>query len=169
MVKHMKSVWFLLAPLMWVLLSCQQTTEPSDNHAPVIGNIVFSADTIAPGGTSRVSASVVDVDGDSLTSYWQSDAGTVTSNGAKAQWTLPADTSGFYWIYYRVSDAAGAYDEDSATVWVHPDGFYNQPPVIERISFSADTAIAGNAVRVYISACDPDGDDFTQYWDSDIA
>jgi hypothetical protein len=76
------------------------------NTAPVINSLSAAPESIWPSGTTSVTCSASDANGDSLSYSWSADAGTVSGSSSTATWNAPA-TGGAYQVSCQVSDGRG--------------------------------------------------------------
>jgi hypothetical protein len=87
------------------------------NHPPVVGRILARPRKITLNGTTEVTCSASDPDGDSLTYQWSAPAGWFSGSGARVVWhalALPMDVA----LTCRVSDGRGGVATDSVRVRV---------------------------------------------------
>ncbi|MBU0701808.1 hypothetical protein KKE26_11060, partial [bacterium] len=94
------------------------------NQPPVIGSLTAVPTTLAPGGTSTITCTATDPNGDPLGYTWTPDAGTILGTGSQVAWITPLP-SGTYSVTCSVSDGKAGTSSNSVSVVVT-----NQPPVI---------------------------------------
>ena len=97
-----------------------QLGSTSNNLAPqVITGVSMSSPTIVAGQTSTASLVAHDLDGNTLTTTWSAEAGSITSAGV---FTAPSSVSAptYYHITAQVSDGLGGVTNSYGTVLVTP-------------------------------------------------
>lgn len=87
------------------------------NHEPTIERLVASPRRIDLGGTTTITCSASDPDGDSLSYDWSTQFGTLTATDFAATWSAPA-IEGFYYIFCTMTDPRGARAKDSTVIIV---------------------------------------------------
>jgi hypothetical protein len=85
------------------------------NHTPGIAGLAADPDTVDPTGSSTISCTATDVDGDSLAYAWHPQAGTISGTGNQVVWDAPA-SPGDYSIVVTVTDERGLSASDTACV-----------------------------------------------------
>jgi hypothetical protein len=100
-----------------IVVTAGQATNVGDyiNHNPVINSITANPARIDPGGSTTISVSVSDVDGDPLSYSYSATVGTVVGSGSTALYTAPT-TSDTYRIDVVVSDGNGGTAQGSIFV-----------------------------------------------------
>jgi hypothetical protein len=149
-------------------------TEPPPpvNHAPEI-TVAPSATTtpVAEGGTTLLSVTAEDPDGDSLGYAWTqtspaSPQGTFSSRTTRnPTWTAPAVSADTVFTFsVSVTDGQGGSAMQTCQVTV-THLTVNRPPVVSAtITVSPAMPVAGGLVTLSITASDPDGDPLTITW-----
>ena len=85
------------------------------NSPPIISSVVASLNgtpvfRVAPGATVQVVASASDPDGDALSFQWFTPYGPLSAaTSSNISWTIPADDTGFEYLFVRASDGKGGY------------------------------------------------------------
>jgi len=87
------------------------------NNPPIITSVTPGSATVPPGGSTSVTCTATDPDGDPLTYGWQASLGTITGTGSSVTWQAPA-TAGIYSIQCDVEDGRGGHDDQSINVEV---------------------------------------------------
>ncbi|MCK4295737.1 MAG: laminin G, partial [Candidatus Marinimicrobia bacterium] len=90
----------------------------SINHAPVITKITATPGVINLGGTSEITCTAEDPDGDTLDYYWFSEYGNLNYSDSIANWTAP-EIEGYYFVICEINDGHGGEDIDSVGIVVH--------------------------------------------------
>ena len=101
--------------MMLVLISCDDNSVESKNHAPEISILVANPDTVIIGQTSVITCTASDNDNDSLTYSWQSTSGNINGSGFSINWTAPS-SEGIYSISCTVEDGNGGDEFKSIKV-----------------------------------------------------
>lgn len=133
------------------------------NAYPVINSIVAVPNTVNIGGTSTVSVSAVDPDGDTLTYAWTVPSGWTIQSGqgtSQISVTAPAQYANGGTINVNVSDGYGGIANGS----VYIRTISNSYPVINSISVYPAPANIGGTITVSTTAMDQDGDALTYAW-----
>ena len=144
----------------------------SNNHAPEV--TVPPAPTSTPiseGGTTLLSVTAQDPDGDSLGYAWTQTSpatpqGTFSSRTIRNPvWTAPAVTADTVFTFQvTITDGQGGSTSGTCQVTV-THLVVNRPPVVSAsITVSPSAPVAGEAVTLSITASDPDGDPLTISW-----
>lgn len=87
------------------------------NNNPVITSVTPGSATVPPGGSTSVTCTATDPDGDPLTYGWQSSLGTISGTGSSITWQAPM-TQGIYSIQCDVEDGRGGNAHKSTNVEV---------------------------------------------------
>ncbi len=82
------------------------------NSEPNIQKIEADPRKIDLGASSKINCIAEDLDGDSLTYFWSSSFGMISSEGKSIEWEAPA-AEGNYFVTCEVSDGRGGIDTDS--------------------------------------------------------
>ncbi len=117
-------------------VSCFVT--PDLNKSPVISQLVATPNTIAFGGTSTLSVTASDPDGDTLTYQWSNSTGggIITGTGSSVTFTA-GQTEGTYTIYVTVSDGKGGSAKQDVYVYVTASTQNNPPSTPTGVAASA--------------------------------
>lgn len=113
------SMGFIKNHLLATALLGVVASESWANVPPSISSIVPESQEVLLGQTVSVSAQVSDPDGDALSFFWSASGGTITGSGLFVSWTAPL-LGGTYGITLTVTDASGAADTRSASLWAVP-------------------------------------------------
>jgi hypothetical protein len=142
----------------------------SFNTSPQMASLGATASQLAVGQTTSVSASVSDLDGDSLSYSWSATCAGAWSNASSssAQFTpsaLPADTCNNCELTISVSDGRGGRTAGTLALCVSdspaPQHF---PPLILSASGSSLTATPGQVITYEVAAIDPEGSALSFSW-----
>jgi hypothetical protein len=133
------------------------TIAPS-NQPPTISSLTADPTAVPAGGTSTITCTASDPDGDPLTYSWSATGGTISGSGSQVTWTAP-QTIGTYTIICTVSDGKGGTAEESVDVTTG-----NQPPTISLLTAEPQTILPGGTSTITCTASDPDGDPLTYSW-----
>jgi len=130
-----------------------------------------SATPIAEGGTTLLSVTGTDPDGDSLGYAWTQTSpatpqGSFSSRTVRNPvWTAPAVASDTVFTFeVTITDGQGGYITATCQVTVTHITVNRPPNVSATISVSPAMAVAGEVVTLSITASDPDGDPLTIAW-----
>ena len=139
----------LLAALLVLPLGCgdDNSTNSTQNRAPVINSVTASPSTVNPGGTSTVTVSASDPDGDVLTYTFNAAFGSVTPSGNTATWTLPTNPSP-YTITATVSDGKASVQGEAGVTVIPPP-----TQIVGNLSLPIGTSgdLANTRVAIYTS------------------
>ncbi len=94
-------------------------TKTSQNQPPIINSIVANPGTVSTGGTSTISVSASDPEGDPLSYSWLANGGTLSSSTGPGPitWTAP-NTQGIYTITVYVTDNKPGHSPVSKSVTI---------------------------------------------------
>ena len=148
---------------IFILNGCdgdENGTGPS-NESPVIISLIANPTIVEINGTSIITCTANDPDGDNLTYIWEASGGSISGTGSSVNWTAP-NTGGTYLVSCTVDDGNGGQDFEFVNIIVTE----NEDPVI--VSLIADpTSIEINETSlITCTAYDPDGDNLTYIWES---
>lgn len=129
------------------------------NHQPAITNLIAEPPRALPGGSSQISCSAVDTDGDELTYNWSATGGEINGEGATVTWTAPP-SEGSYDITVTVLDGRGSEVTDTKTIEVRT----NEPPVIDSLTAGELWTLPLGSLNVTCVASDPDSDELNYEW-----
>jgi len=87
------------------------------NSPPSITSVTPGSATVPPGGSTSVTCTATDPDGDPLTYGWQASLGTISGTGSSITWQAPM-TQGIYSIQCDVEDGRGGNAHKSTNVEV---------------------------------------------------
>ena len=137
------------------------------NRAPVVEVSPRAAIVSGPAPEVSLKATVTDHENDDLTYAWTSDGGGTFADAAAAStaWTAPAATNADQEITLTVTvtDAAG----NVVSVAVEITRRANQPPGVA-VTPGQDSIGGGRTLTLEATAVDPEEDDLTYAWSSDI-
>ncbi|MFH0775730.1 MAG: hypothetical protein V2A53_09650, partial [bacterium] len=85
------------------------------NQPPVISNLIADPTTLLTDGTSIITCTASDPNGDPLAYSWSKTGGVISDSGAQVTWTAPA-TEATYTITCIVADGKGGTDTKSVGV-----------------------------------------------------
>jgi len=128
------------------------------NRAPAIQSITANPTDVVHGGSSTLTCTASDDDGDNLIYTWTPRSGTIQGNGASIQWRAP-QTSGTYWIRVAVGDGF-----DVTTDSVQATVLANRPPTIRSLTANPTEVIYGENSTLTCTVTDDDGDNLTYTW-----
>jgi len=127
------------------------------NRPPIIRSLIASRVEVVHEGTSEITCTATDEDGDNLTYTWFARAGILQGSGASVRWEAPGSL-GDFWISVAVNDGYDI-DADSVQLTVIPP---NSPPGIPFDPFPINGSyIASSPVTFTWRCVDPDGDPIT--------
>ena len=88
------------------------------NSPPNIASVVATDPSVMPGGSTTVTCTATDADGDTLTYTWSApDGGSLSGSGASVTWHAPA-AEATYTVEVTVSDGQGGTDDGSTNIVV---------------------------------------------------
>ncbi len=99
----------------------QTSITVSSNRAPVITDLYFSPMTVTPGGSSVITCTANDPDGDIVRYSWNASADSISGTGNKVSWMAPNNT-GDFGITCVVSDGKGGESKQTVTISVTEPG-----------------------------------------------
>ncbi|UCD22507.1 MAG: hypothetical protein JSW22_02405 [Chloroflexota bacterium] len=111
----------------WVLIMVRA------NNAPVINDLVASAEWTFPLGSLDVTCDALDPDGDELSYVWSTNGGTITGAGCEAVWTAPEQV-GEYAITVMARDTYDGSDTMALATVVALE----EPLIIEDLLVTAE-------------------------------
>lgn len=129
------------------------------NHQPAITNLIAEPQRVLPGGSSQISCSAVDADGDELTYNWSASEGAIVAEGPTATWKAPL-ALGSYDISVTVSDDRSGEVTKTVTIEVRT----NEPPVIDSLTAGELWTLPSGSLNVTCIASDPDSDELNYEW-----
>ncbi|NOJ96081.1 PKD domain-containing protein, partial [Corallococcus coralloides] len=141
----------------------------SFNTWPVVAQVKGTPfGQVAPGGTVTLDVTATDADGDTLTYAWSDDCGGGFGSTTATQlvWTAPASepTGGLCQVTVAVTDGRGGSTVGTLRLNVIQLQVPTLPPVIGQVFQSAAVARAGDTVRLFATATDPEGAALTFTW-----
>jgi hypothetical protein len=110
------SVLALAAAALALAAGCSDEATGPGNRAPGTG-LEADPGTVDPSGTSSITSTATDPDGDALSYAWNADAGTISGTGATITWTAPL-AAGSYEVSVTVDDGQGHATSDTVGVEV---------------------------------------------------
>jgi hypothetical protein len=93
----------------------------SSNRSPVITDLSFSPMNITPGGSTVISCTANDPDGDIVRYSWNASGGSISGTGNKISWMAP-NNYGDFGVTCVVSDGKGGESKQTVTVSVTEPG-----------------------------------------------
>lgn len=96
------AVGVLFLGFIVVLGSCNK----EDNNNPTVNEVVVNPQTVATNAAATVTVTASDPDGDALIYSYAVNGGSISGNGAMADWIAP-DTPGEYSLTVSVNDGNG--------------------------------------------------------------
>lgn len=127
------------------------------NRPPTISNLIANPMEVVHGGSSTLTCTASDDDGDNLSYTWTAQSGSFRGSGTSVLWEAPA-TSGVYWIKVAVDDGYDV-DTDSVQLTVVPP---NLPPARPYDPFPTNgESNAPTSLTLTWRCVDPDGDPIT--------
>ncbi len=127
-------------------------TEPG-NHAPEIERMVAKPVEVGPGGSSNITVSATDPDGDELFYEYTATGGKIIGSGSQVVWTAP-NAVGTYQVTVSVNDGElSAESRVTIEVVGEPE---NKPPDIESFTASANRVPVSGSVILQVKAVDPE-------------
>ncbi len=132
------------------------------NQRPTVSSIAASPGTVQKGGSSTVSVSASDADGDALMYTWASSnpAWTVVGSGASVAVTAPGTPGSSTTLSVTVSDDSGGSTTASAVV----STYNNVAPTLASLNGTPNPVFRGGTITLLASASDGDGDTLTYSW-----
>ena len=98
------------------LCGCGDDSTGPGNRAPGTG-LEADPEVVDPTGTSDITSTATDPDGDVLSYTWSADAGTISGTGATVTWTAPL-AAGSYDVSVTVDDGNGHTVSDTIEIEV---------------------------------------------------
>ncbi len=145
--------------------SVRVSTAP--NRKPVLSGVSAGATTLTPEGSTEVSASADDPNGDALDYSWSVANGdwSFSGSGESITLTAPDATASSTKVTVVVADDAGGETTGSVVVTTGP----NERPAISSL-YAIDNPVArGGSTDVTVQADDPNDDDLSYTWSLDDA
>lgn len=132
------------------------------NSAPVISSLLPENSNLSRGGTTDVSISAADPDGDMLTYSWTvgNAAWSYTGSGDTISLTAPDTASSSTMVTATVTDSVGASTSSTVIVQTVP----NQRPIVSSIYPKNNPIPRGGSTDVVVNASDPNGDSLSYSW-----
>lgn len=155
----MKKILVVIFCIPILYFGCKKTDD-SKNSNPVINKITFSPERASPTDTVIVTVNASDPDGDALSYLFEVSKGTITFNGASAQWILPIE-SGTYQVEVQVMDG------NNGTAFANESLASNSSPVIYKITITPESVVPEETAVVSVNAFDVEGDNITYYFSVD--
>jgi hypothetical protein len=130
------------------------------NTDPTVSSLIANPPTVGPSGSSTLTCTATDVDGDPLTYTWSATGGSISGTGSTVTWVAPA-AENTYTITVEVADGRGGTDTDSVNIEV---AVGNTAPVITSVVAADPSVLPGGSTTVTCTATDADGDTLTYTW-----
>jgi predicted secreted protein len=131
------------------------------NEAPSLGSLTASPSRVDPAGTSNLTATATDPDGDDLTYTWNApSAWSLTDNGDTATVTAPDEYGATATMSVTVEDDFGGQTSGTATV----STVRNQRPTISDVTASPSVVSRQQTSTLSVTASDPNGDSLSYVW-----
>jgi hypothetical protein len=146
------------------------TITVSLNNWPVVSEVTSTKGRIDVGDTTTLDCTATDADGDTLTYTWTADsgcAGTFAAANVKSPtFTLGATlpSNGSCELTVIVDDGRGGTSTGSLTITASSPPPVNVAPQIVSFSQSTQSAVAGQAVTLWVLASDPKNTAMTFTW-----
>jgi hypothetical protein len=99
------------------LVGCGGGGGGGGNNDPVINSLTAAAQTVWQGGSTQVTVSASDPDGNPLSYAWTTNGGSVSGSGASVLFTAPA-SGGEFRVNVTVSDGQGGQASRNITITV---------------------------------------------------
>jgi len=93
----------------------------TNNRAPIISSLTSDPKNVTPGGSTVVTCTASDQDGDIVRYSWNASDGVITGSGNKVSWSAPNKT-GDFGITCVVSDGKGGESKQTLVINVSPSG-----------------------------------------------
>ncbi|MCK5838966.1 MAG: hypothetical protein KAG99_03910, partial [Bacteroidales bacterium] len=123
------------------------------NFPPVIEEIIAQPRSMLPGEISQLTCIASDANGDELTYFWYSEAGSFTGSGYTVNWQAPEEQGAFY-IHCIVNDLEGASTADSLVVLVKDPDQNQTGELVAKYEFNGSAwDYSGNSHHGSISGC----------------
>lgn len=130
------------------------------NQPPRIQSLTAGSGKLQPGDTRKLSASVFDPEGDSLSYTWKLPKGwSGSSNTSSIDVTAPRDYGTTYTFTLEVSDGSNTSTKKVSLTMVD-----NQQPTIASLKLSENPIKPGQSLTATTTATDPLGDPLTYKW-----
>ncbi len=133
------------------------------NYPPRIKSLAARDLVVSVGDSTTIYCTAEDLNQEPLSLTWQAASGQIIGESAAVKWLAPAE-AGAYSVTCSVADAAGAADRDSVQVLV----LNNHHPTIVNLSADPPIVDAGDTTRLTCVATDPDGDNLTYAWHTEL-
>jgi predicted secreted protein len=131
------------------------------NQSPIISNLTANPVVVKPGGTSTLTATATDPNGDSLDYTWNvpqnwSQAG----SGKQIDVTAPNQANASATITVTVSDGQGGSSRSAVVLQT----INNRPPTIQSLSATPQNVAPKEKTTIKASVTDPESDSLTYNW-----
>jgi hypothetical protein len=164
-VKHrLSSIATALKPVLWLAATTcllLALAPPATPAAAQYSWLDASQNPVPPGGTSVLTASVYDPDGDPVTVSWTTTAGTLTPTaGLQVTLQVPYDSPGTITVTATADDGQGGVASASMTLLIVASN------VAPFISINAEPLVVrrGRTTVLTAATSDPNGDPVTVFW-----
>jgi predicted secreted protein len=135
--------------------------ETDRNQSPTIGGVTANPVVVQPGGTTTITTSATDPNGDSLSYSWSVPQGwTQQGSGSTIDVVAPNQTNASATMTVTVSDGNGGQSKSATVVQT----IQNRPPTIDSLQAQPSKVAPKGQTTLTVSARDPEGDALTYTW-----
>ncbi|MFW6150337.1 MAG: PKD domain-containing protein [Chloroflexota bacterium] len=160
MLEKKSAIAGLLATLLVLGVMFGGTGCSKPNSAPVISQLTAEPNPVPLSGSSTITCTAHDEDGDLVIYSWSSSQGTLSGQGPSIMWQAPSKP-GSYTVAVTTIDSQGGQTTGQLSVDVVNT---NKPPVIEVLKADPSLVCPGDTSTIRCKASDPDGDELTYAW-----
>jgi hypothetical protein len=133
-----------------------------ENQPPAVNSITAKSTTIPTGGSTLITVTAADPDGDELTYIYSVTGGSITGSGSEVTYNAP-NSAGIYTISVKVSDGGFTSSEKSIDVQVKEPEL-NHAPTIKNVLKTTNSVQPGGVVQIEVIAFDDDGDSLKYHY-----
>ncbi len=144
---------------MGLVLSIMLAGGCLPNKGPIVNSLEAEKSYLYTNEDCRLTAYAYDPDGDNLNYAWSVTAGSISSEGATAIWTVPPTPQNCT-VTVRVDDGRGA----TAEMALSREVVANHAPTIDSLAAGRMRANRGEFIVIECQATDADGDSLTYSW-----